>query len=238
LYGISEKNSIIEDMECKDWTLYCTQSFNRNYHGEGSGIEDLCGVYNAVTCELKNTDGEREVRTCLVLAIIYLEIHTPEEEEENLTTTFLCVSPLQEADKVGFLPYDYQILCSSEVVDCIDIEVVVAKNKLISPVFVVPCLGETLLDYDLHLHEVDFSTLTYITIPMDRMTFPALHLSSVEDVRSLSPNIFVSENFLIREQTRLKIDYDHAIGMSDVDESINEDDLIVDQDSDEDDIVI
>ena len=73
---------------------------------------------------------------------------------------------------------------------------------------------------------------------MERMTFPALHLCSVEDVRSLSPQIFVSEAFLIREQTRLQLDYDHTIGMSDVDDCMNDDPLIVDQDSDDDDIVI
>ena len=215
-FHVMEKITIIEDMESKDWTLFCTQSYNRNYHGEGSGIIDECGVYNAVSCELKDEEGNREVRDCLVLAIIYLEIHIEDDEESNITSTFLCVSPLQESEKVGCLPYDYQRLCSSRIRGCVDTEIIVAKNKLISPVFIVPYLDEHTQDYDIHLHDIDHSSLTYMTIPLERMSFPAVHLSSIHQLRELSPTIFVTESFLKREQTRLLLDNDEMSPSHDV----------------------
>jgi hypothetical protein len=238
-FHVMEKITIIEDVESKDWTLYCTQSYNRNYHGEGSGIIDECGVYNAVSCELKDEEGNREVRDCLVLAIIYLEIHIEDDEKSNITSTFLCVSPLQESEKVGGLPYDYQRLCSSRIRGNLDTEIIVAKNKLISPVFIVPYLDEHTLDYDVHLHDIDLSSLTYITIPLERMSFPAVHLSSIHQLRELSPTIFVSESFLKKEQTRLLLDNDDMAPSHDlICEEVVDDVDMDDGDSEEEDFKI
>ena len=238
-FHLMEKISIVEDNESKDWTLYCTQSYNRNYHGEGSGIIDECGVYNAASCELKDEEGNREVRDCLVLAIIYLEIDIEDDEESNITSTFLCVSPLEESEKVGGLPYDYQRLCSSRISGYLDTEIIVAKNKLISPVFVVPYLDEQIVDYDVHLHDIELSSLTYITIPLERMSFPAVHLSSIQQLRELSPSIFVSESFLKREQSRLLLDNDDVLATHDEFHEEIDDDVVMDEvDSEDEDFKI
>ena len=124
-------------------------------------------------------------------------------------------------------------------IGCLDTEIIVAKNKLISPVFIVPYLDEHTVDYDVHLHDIDLSSLTYITIPLERMSFPALHLSSIDLLRQLSPTIFVSEAFLKREQTRLSLDYDDMPPSHDeFREGIVDDDAMEDVDTDDDDIFI
>ena len=64
-----------------------------------------------------------------------------------------------------------------------------------------------------------------------------MHLSSIQQLRQLSPTIFVSESFLKIEQTRLLLDYDVIPPSHDAfSEIIVDDDAMDDIDSEDDEI--
>jgi hypothetical protein len=205
-FHLMEKIKINESNEKEGWMLRCSQHHNRNYHMEGHGMADYVSIWNAVSCNIENFEGEMETRVCLVLGIVYMEIEL-EDEDDNVAATFVIVSPMEDCGELVQLPFEHLKLCRDGN-DSVVIEALNAKQRIVEPVFISTVIPFINGDYDTDYYDISFEELTFIVIPYDRMTFPSNSCSRPSDLMTLSPKIYVSYEFLGTEQTRLLLDYD------------------------------
>ena len=230
-FHLMEKIKVNESKEKESWMLRCSQHHNRNYHMEGHGMADYVSIWNAVTCNIENYEGVMETRVCMVLGIVYMEIIL-EEEEHNVAANFVIVSPMEDCGVSLQLPFEHLQLCkdgSDEVV----VDLLNAKQRIIEPVFVSTTIPYSTGDYDTDFYELPFEDLTFVVIPYERMSFPSFVGLKPSDLMALSPTIYLSSEFLGREQTRLLLDYivEEDAGMEFVEmiesdlESINSEDF-------------
>jgi hypothetical protein len=151
-FHLMEKLKVNEPEGTEDWMLRCTQHHNRNYHMEGDGMADYVSVWNAVSCNIEDGDGEIETRICLVLAIVYMEI-LMDEAEHNIAATFVIAAPMEDSGVHMQIPYEHLKLCmegSNEVVlECLN-----AKQRIVDPVFISTSIPFPQSDYDTDFYDI------------------------------------------------------------------------------------
>ena len=172
---------------------------------EGHGMADYVSIWNAVTCNIENYEGVMETRVCMVLGIVYMEIIL-EEEEHNVAANFVIVSPMEDCGVCLQLPFEHLRLCKDGN-DEIVVALLNAKQRIVEPVFVSTTIPYSTGDYDTDFYDIPFEELTFVVIPYERMSFPSLVGLKPLDLMALSPTIYLSSEFLGREQTRLLLDY-------------------------------
>jgi hypothetical protein len=215
-FHLMEKLKVNEPEGTEDWMLRCTQHHNRNYHMEGDGMADYVSIWNAVSCNIEDVEGEIETRICLVLAIVYMEI-SMDEAEHNIAATFVIVAPMEDSGVEMQIPYEHLKLCmdgSNEVV----VECLNAKQRVVDPVFISTTVPFPQSDYDTDFYDIPFWQLNFVVVPHDRMSFPSQSLNSPAEYMLQFPKIYVSYEFLKSEQTRLLLDYDECLPHVDADD--------------------